>query len=63
MAQTASIKWLPSSGSRNCLQVAFLDDGTVAVRDAIEPTRVQHYSGAAWDEFLTAVRAGAFDRP
>lgn len=52
-----------SGGSGNsCVEVALLP-GTVAVRDTKDRTRAPHlHSAASWRSFLTAVRAGEFDR-
>ncbi|WP_214402299.1 DUF397 domain-containing protein [Pseudonocardia lacus] len=57
--------WFKSSfspGSGNgCIEVAFLPDGTVGVRDTKDRTRpALAVPSAAWTTFLTATRTGAF---
>ena len=57
--------WFKSSFSpdngNGCVEVAFLPDGTVALRDTKDRTRPAHnYSFAAWSAFLTATRTGRF---
>ena len=51
-----------SSGNGNgCVEVAFLPDGTVGVRDTKDRTRpALTVSPAAWTTFLTAARTGRF---
>ncbi|MGH3613607.1 MAG: DUF397 domain-containing protein [Pseudonocardia sp.] len=52
-----------SNGS-SCVEVAFLPDGGVAVRDTKDRSLSPHrYTAAEWDAFLAGVRAGEFDRP
>jgi hypothetical protein len=52
-----------SSGSGNgCIEVAFLTDGTVGVRDTKDRTRIAlSISSTAWTGFLRATRAGTFN--
>lgn len=55
-------QWFTSSFSggngNGCIEIAFLPDGTVALRDTKDRTRpAHHYSPAAWDAFLTTTRA------
>ena len=54
-----------SGGNGNgCVEVAFLSDGDVAVRDTKNRALPAHrYTAAEWDEFVAGVRAGEFDRP
>ncbi|MGD9530400.1 DUF397 domain-containing protein [Pseudonocardia sp.] len=64
----ADIRWFKSSfssGNANgCVEVAFLPDGRVAVRDTKNRELApHHYTPAEWDAFLAGVRAGEFDRP
>jgi hypothetical protein len=59
-------RWFTSSfsgGSGNgCVEVAFLPDGTVGIRDTKDRTRPAHrYSPPAWSAFIAATRAGRFD--
>jgi Domain of unknown function (DUF397) len=66
----AGVAWRKSSFSggngdgAGCVEVAFLSDGGVAVRDTKDRTRPAHrYTAVEWDAFLAGVRAGEFDRP
>lgn len=64
---TDALDWRTSSFSgdngNNCVEVAGVPGGGVAVRDAKDRTRAaHHHTPRAWDEFLAAVRAGEFDR-
>ncbi|MGH3615411.1 MAG: DUF397 domain-containing protein [Pseudonocardia sp.] len=47
-----------------CVEVAFLPDGGVAIRDTKDRTVAPHrYTAAEWDAFVAGVRAGEFDCP
>jgi hypothetical protein len=51
-----------SNGEDDCVEVAFLPSGAVAVRDTKARSRAPHvHRAAAWGAFLAAVRAGEFD--
>ena len=59
-------RWIKSSFSGptggNCVEVAFLADGQIAVRnsrDADGPALV--FTSAEWDAFLRGARGGEFD--
>jgi hypothetical protein len=54
-----------SGGSGDgCVEVAFLPDGRVAVRDSKDRSRAPHaYTFQQWDHFVAAIRAGELDRP
>ncbi len=63
-------RWRKSSfsgGQTNgdsCVEVAFLPDGGVAVRDTKDRSLAPHvYTATEWHAFLAGVRAGEFDRP
>ncbi|WP_219414574.1 DUF397 domain-containing protein [Pseudonocardia nigra] len=63
----ADAQWRKSSFSGgnqgDCVEVAFLADNTVAVRDTKDRAVPAHrYPGAAWDAFIAGVRAGEFER-
>jgi hypothetical protein len=48
----------------NCVEVAFLPDGGVAVRDTKDRALGAHrFTPGEWDAFVAGVRAGEFDRP
>jgi hypothetical protein len=58
--------WRKSSFSANnsngCVEVAFLPDDRVAVRDTKDRSLPPHrHTAAEWTAFLAAVRAGEFD--
>jgi Domain of unknown function (DUF397) len=63
----SGIRWRTSSFSNsdednNCVEVAFLPDGEVAVRDTKARSRAPHvHTATAWASFLEGVRAGQFD--
>ena len=47
-----------------CVEVAFLPDGGVAMRDTKDRALPPHrYAAAGWAAFLAGIRAGEFDRP
>lgn len=47
-----------------CVEVAFLPDGRVAVRDSKDRSLTPHaYTPPQWANFLAAVRVGEFDTP
>lgn len=63
-------QWRKSSfsGGNNdgagCIEVAFLPDGGVAIRDTKNRELHPHrYTAGEWDAFLAGVHAGEFDRP
>jgi hypothetical protein len=58
-------RWFTSSFSggngNGCVEVAFLPDGSVGVRDTKDRTRPAHrYSAATWSAFVADTRAGRF---
>jgi hypothetical protein len=58
-------RWRTSSFSgsngNSCVEVAFLADRLVGVRDTKDRTRLAHrFSASHWSVFLTDVRAGRF---
>lgn len=62
----STLRWIKSSFSGptggNCVEVAFLADGQVAVRnsrDAAGPALI--FTSAEWDAFLRGARGGEFD--
>lgn len=60
------IRWRTSSfsnsdGGNNCVEVAFLPEGRVAVRDTKARSRPPHvHTAAAWAAFLSGVHSGEF---
>jgi hypothetical protein len=60
-------RWFTSSFSGtsggSCVEVAFLPDGAVALRDTKDRTRPAHrFPSPAWDAFVAATRADRFTR-
>ncbi|AHH19163.1 hypothetical protein NONO_c43790 [Nocardia nova SH22a] len=60
----SNAQWFKSSrsdGSRNCVEVAFLSNAVVGVRDSKNPTGpALVFSAAEWDAFTTGVAGGEF---
>jgi len=60
-------RWVKSSrsgGDKDCVQVAFLDNGMVGMRDSKNPTRpALIFSPSEWDAFTGGVNDGDFQRP
>lgn len=63
-------RWRKSSFSGDggegdgCVEVAFLPDGHVAIRDTKDRNLPPHvYTATEWDAFVAGVQAGEFDRP
>ncbi|WP_282778055.1 MULTISPECIES: DUF397 domain-containing protein [unclassified Nocardia] len=59
--------WFTSShsqGGGECVEVAFLDDGVVGVRDSKNPTGpALIFTASEWSAFTTRVSTGEFHRP
>jgi hypothetical protein len=61
-----NLHWFKSSASAagNCVEVAHLPGGGVAVRDSKNRDHAPHvYTRPEWEAFLSGVRNGEFDRP
>ncbi|WP_280384221.1 DUF397 domain-containing protein [Nocardia wallacei] len=60
-------RWFKSSrsgGSKDCVEVAFLDQGLVGVRDSKNPSGpALVFTPGEWDAFATGVRGGKFLAP
>ncbi|MBO0853532.1 MAG: DUF397 domain-containing protein [Nocardia sp.] len=60
-------RWFKSShsgGGQDCVEVAFLAEGIVGVRDSKDRTGpVLAFNAGQWDTFTTAVESGRFDHP
>jgi hypothetical protein len=51
-----------SGGQGNCVEVAVLGDGAVAVRDSKDPSgAVLVFTPAEWDAFIGGAKDGEFD--
>jgi hypothetical protein len=65
MSSTSDVDFRSSSfcGADSCVQVGFLADSRVAIRDGKDLSAGQQmFTRNAWAAFLHAVRAGEFDR-
>lgn len=65
--EAIELRWRKSSysgnGGGNCVEVADLPDGGVAVRDSKQPAGPRlAFSAAEWAAFTAGVRDGEFDR-
>lgn len=62
----STLSWIKSSFSfanGNCIQVAALPDGSVAIRNSKDPEGPQlHFDNDEWTAFLAGVEAGEFSR-
>lgn len=57
--QTSSL----SSGGTNCVQVAFLDNGLVALRDSKNPEKPAHlFTDSEYDMFVGGIMLGELRR-
>ncbi|PPJ33247.1 DUF397 domain-containing protein [Nocardia nova] len=58
-------KWFKSSrssGGKDCVETAFLDNGHVGIRDSKNPTGpALVFTPAEWDAFTTDLRNGTLD--
>jgi hypothetical protein len=64
--QMDGLSWFKSSFSAagNCVEVAHLPGGGIAVRDSKDRARAPHvYNRAEWEAFLAGARNGEFDLP
>ncbi|MFQ6393949.1 DUF397 domain-containing protein [Nocardia sp. KC 131] len=53
-----------SSGTKDCVEVAHLDDGSVGVRDSKNPGGpALVFTPGEWDAFTGGVTDGEFNRP
>jgi hypothetical protein len=63
---TSALHWYKSSASAsgNCVEVAHLPGGSVALRDSKNPAREPHvYSRPEWEAFLAGAKNGEFEIP
>jgi hypothetical protein len=60
------LRWFKSSASAagNCVEVAHLPGGGVAVRDTKDRAKTPHvYTRPEWEAFLIGAKNGEFDLP
>ncbi|PPJ35169.1 DUF397 domain-containing protein [Nocardia nova] len=66
-ADLSTASWFKSShsgGSQDCVEVAFLADGTVGVRDSKNPTGpALAFAPEEWDAFTATVASTGLDQP
>jgi hypothetical protein len=59
-------RWIKSSlsfSNSNCVQVATLPDGSIAVRDSKDPAGdVLRFTPDEWRAFIEGAKAGEFDK-
>ncbi|NKY55883.1 DUF397 domain-containing protein [Nocardia flavorosea] len=65
-ADRSETRWFKSSysgGSRDCVEVAFIEGDSVGVRDSKDRQGpALAFDPAAWDAFTASTRSGRFDR-
>ena len=64
--ELGNLLWFKSSASAagNCVEVAHLPGGGVAVRDSKDRAKVPHvYTRPEWEAFLVGAKKGEFDLP
>ncbi|WP_305780201.1 DUF397 domain-containing protein [Nocardia nova] len=66
-ADLSGAKWFKSSrsgGTKECVEVAFLDSSMVGVRDSKDPGGpALAFTPGEWDAFTDTLRTGGLDRP
>jgi hypothetical protein len=65
-ADLSDLRWFKSSASAvgNCVEVAHLPGGGVAVRDSKDRGKAAHvYTRTEWEAFLVGAKNGEFDLP
>jgi hypothetical protein len=65
-ADQGNLRWFKSSASAigNCVEVAHLPGGGVAVRDTKDRGKAAHvYTSGEWEAFLVGAKNGEFDLP
>ncbi|MER7584375.1 DUF397 domain-containing protein [Kitasatospora sp. NPDC097691] len=59
LTEAAWLKSIHSNGQSACVEVAFLNDGIVPVRDSKDPNGpALVFPSDAWTAFVTAIKAG-----
>lgn len=66
MADLSQAEWRKSTYSENngCVDVAFVDDGGVAIRDSKNRQGpILQFASVEWEAFVGGVHCGEFDLP
>ncbi|MCC3328013.1 DUF397 domain-containing protein [Nocardia abscessus] len=67
ISDLSGARWFKSTrsgASQDCVEVAFLDDDKVGVRDSKNPTGpALVFTPSEWDAFTAGVTDGEFNRP
>jgi hypothetical protein len=62
----SSLEWFKSTASSDtgaCVEMAWVPDGWVALRDSKNPEQVALVTALGWSCFLNGARTGEFDCP
>ncbi|MBI0298711.1 DUF397 domain-containing protein [Streptomyces sp. PRKS01-29] len=59
----SDVEWLsaPGSSSEDRVEIAYLPNGAVAMRNSTDPGTVLRYTEAEWRAFVLGARDGEFD--
>ncbi|EXU63807.1 MULTISPECIES: DUF397 domain-containing protein [Streptomyces] len=59
----SGVEWLsaPGSSSEDRVEIAYLPNGAVAMRNSTDPETVLRYTEAEWRAFVLGARDGEFD--
>ncbi|ASQ97296.1 DUF397 domain-containing protein [Streptomyces melanosporofaciens] len=59
----SGVEWLstPGSTSEDRVEIAYLPNGAVAMRNSTDPATVLRYTEAEWRAFVLGARDGEFD--